>query len=175
SADIFYTQTAPEPADVLADVVGAKDVGEALAGYNPQHPAYQALKAKLAELRANKGDTGAARIPSGPVLKVGMSDERVPQLRERFGLSGDGNTYDKALAEAVKKFQRGHQIAASGTLTAATLDAFNGRSPDRAIDTIIANMERWRWLPRSLGKTYVMVNIPDFSLRVMRDGRQVWT
>ena len=35
-------------------------------------------------------------------------------------------------------------------------------------------MERWRWLPRDLGKTYVMVNIPDYSLKVVRDGRQVW-
>ena len=30
-------------------------------------------------------------------------------------------------------------------------------------------------MPRDLGKTYVMVNIPDFTLRVMHDGKQVWT
>jgi L,D-transpeptidase YcbB len=37
-----------------------------------------------------------------------------------------------------------------------------------------ANLERWRWLPRELGKTHVMVNIPDFSLRVVRDSALVW-
>jgi murein L,D-transpeptidase YcbB/YkuD len=174
SADIFYNQTAPEPADVLADMAGATDVGAALAAYNPQHPGYKALKAKLAEIRANKGDTGQERIPGGPVLKVGMHDARVPQLRERLGMSGDGETYDKALAAAVKTFQQQHKIAANGTLTTATLDALNGRTPDRAADIIIANMERWRWLPHQLGKTYVMVNIPDFSLRVMRNGHQEW-
>ncbi len=35
-------------------------------------------------------------------------------------------------------------------------------------------MERWRWVPRDLGKTYVMVNIPDYTLRVVRDEKLVW-
>jgi murein L,D-transpeptidase YcbB/YkuD len=35
-------------------------------------------------------------------------------------------------------------------------------------------MERWRWLPRDLGKTYVMVNIPDYTLRVVRNNNLVW-
>ena len=43
-----------------------------------------------------------------------------------------------------------------------------------ATDTIIANMERWRWLPRDLGKTHVVVNIPDFTLGVYNDGAPVW-
>ena len=45
----------------------------------------------------------------------------------------------------------------------------------RQIETIIANMERWRWYPRDLGKTHVVVNQPDFTLRVMHEGAQVWT
>jgi murein L,D-transpeptidase YcbB/YkuD len=175
SADIFYNQTAPEAADVLADMVDAKDVGEALAAYNPPHEGYRALKAKLAELRAQKGDAPKARIAGGPALKIGMSDARVPHLRDRLGVAGDGLTYDKTLAEGVKAFQRKNGISATGTLTSATIDALNGRSPDRAIDTVIANMERWRWLPRDLGETYVMVNIPDFSLRVASDGKTVWS
>jgi murein L,D-transpeptidase YcbB/YkuD len=36
-------------------------------------------------------------------------------------------------------------------------------------------MERWRWLPRELGITYVMVNIPDYTLAVMKDGKPVWS
>ena len=43
------------------------------------------------------------------------------------------------------------------------------------IDTIIANMERWRWYPRDLGNAYSLVNLPDFTLRVMHNGGQVWT
>ena len=50
----------------------------------------------------------------------------------------------------------------------------NGRQSDRRTDVIIANMERWRWMPHDLGKTYVIVNLPDFTLRVMRQGKQLW-
>jgi murein L,D-transpeptidase YcbB/YkuD len=45
----------------------------------------------------------------------------------------------------------------------------------RQIETIIANMERWRWYPRDLGNTHVLVNQPDFTLKVMHNGAQVWT
>jgi murein L,D-transpeptidase YcbB/YkuD len=50
----------------------------------------------------------------------------------------------------------------------------------RQVDTLIVNMERWRWLPRqlgaaSIGNAYVMLNIPDFTLKVMQNGAQVWT
>jgi len=43
------------------------------------------------------------------------------------------------------------------------------------IDTIVANMERWRWLPRELGSNYVMVNIPDYTLRVVDHGKTKWS
>ena len=44
------------------------------------------------------------------------------------------------------------------------------RNRKNTADTIIANMERWRWLPRDLGETHVVVNIPDFTLGVYKDG-----
>ena len=176
SADILYNQRPPEPADVLAAMVEANDVGAALAAYEPHAPGYLALKAKLAQIRAGKGDDAKPPIPNGPVLKIGAQDDRVPLLRERLGVLGDGGTtYDKALAAAVKKFQQGHDLKPTGTLTTATIEALNGRRPDHEADTIIANMERWRWMPHDLGKTYVIVNLPDYTLRVMHEGKQVWT
>ncbi len=176
SADIQYNETPPDPADVLAAVIGAKDVGSALDSYEPQTPGYLALKAKLADIRAGKAEKGKAPIANGPVLKVGMQDDRVPQLRDRLGVPGDsGTAYDKRLAEAVKKFQKSHQIAVTGTLTSATLDAINGRQPDHQVDIILANMERWRWMPHKFPETYVIVNLPDYRLRVMHDGQLVWT
>jgi murein L,D-transpeptidase YcbB/YkuD len=45
----------------------------------------------------------------------------------------------------------------------------------RQIETVIANMERWRWYPRDLGNAHVLVNQPDFTLKVMHSGTQVWT
>jgi L,D-transpeptidase YcbB len=175
SGDIYYEQKAPSPGEVLAKIAAASDVGETLASYEPQSPDYVALKAKLAELRAGKEEAGRAPIANGPVLKIGMKDERVAELRERLGIARDDNdTYDKTLAEAVKRFQQAHELKATGLLTPATVEALNGRQPDRPIDTIIANLERWRWMPHELGRTYVMVNLPDFTLRVVHDGKELW-
>jgi murein L,D-transpeptidase YcbB/YkuD len=176
SADIFYDTKAPDPAAVLASMVEAKDVGEALAAYEPHAPEYLALKAKLAEIRAGRGSTGKARIPNGPSLNIGMQDQRVPLLRLRLGIPGGaGAIYDRPLAEAVMRFQQEHALSVTGTLNAATVEALNGgRQSDAHTDIILANMERWRWIPHNLGKTYVIVNLPDYTLRVMRQGKQVW-
>ena len=175
SADVFYDTKAPDPAAVLASTVEAKDVGEALASYEPHAPEYLALRAKLAETRAGRGSTGKARIPSGPSLNIGMQDPRVPLLRLRLGIPGGaGAIYDRVLAEAVMRFQQEHALSVTGTLNAATVEALNGRQSDARTDIILANMERWRWMPHNLGKTYVIVNLPDYTLRVMRQGKQVW-
>jgi murein L,D-transpeptidase YcbB/YkuD len=47
-------------------------------------------------------------------------------------------------------------------------------NPAEEIDRVVANMERWRWLPRDLGHTYVMVNIPDYSLKVVHEHEEEW-
>jgi murein L,D-transpeptidase YcbB/YkuD len=47
-------------------------------------------------------------------------------------------------------------------------------SKSARIDTIIANMERWRWVPRNLGTAHVVVNIPDYTLRLLNNGKTVW-
>ncbi len=112
-ANIEYDTKAPEPASVLAAMADAKDVAAALDAYEPHAPGYLALKAKLAEIRAGKSDGLKPPIPNGPVLKIGDQDDRVPALREKLGVLGDGGTtYDKALAEAVKKFQKEHDVKA---------------------------------------------------------------
>jgi murein L,D-transpeptidase YcbB/YkuD len=194
SADIQYNLVRAEPAEVLAKLADAGNVGNELSAFNPQQPQYKALKAKLAEARGGKEVERKEPIPAGPVLKFGtvttgkgkdkktetvqMEDPRVPTLRQRLGVEGDATSqvYDKAVADAVSKFQKEHSIRADGQLTAATVDALNGPKRDRERDTdvIIANMERWRWMPRDLGKIHVMVNIPDYTLRLMRDEKVYW-
>jgi len=175
SGDIFYDQSAPDPGEVLTTMAQANDVSEALDAYEPHAEAYLALKAKLAEVRAGQRGSDKARIPNGPPLKIGMRDERVPLLRSRLEVaSGDGATYDKELADAVKKFQEAHALKPTGVLDMATVEALNGGQSDRRIDIIIANMERWRWMPHDLGNTYVIANLPDYTLRVIHQGKQVW-
>ncbi|MFY9840089.1 MAG: L,D-transpeptidase family protein, partial [Xanthobacteraceae bacterium] len=176
SPDIEFTTKAPEPDEVLRAIADSNDVAATLDSYEPHTPGYLALKAKLADIRAGKGDGGKAAIGSGPALKIGVQDDRVPALRERLGIVANGSAvYDKTLAEAVRKFQQQHDLASTGTLTPATVEALDGRQPDHVTDIILANMERWRWMPHQFADTYVIVNLPDFTLRVMHDDKLVWT
>ena len=75
-ADIEFKLVAPEPAQVLAKLADAGDVGAALDSYNPPQQEFKALKAKLAELRQGamapkaedekKPDLGACRRRQDP-------------------------------------------------------------------------------------------------------------
>ena len=185
SADIHYEQTAPQPLDILNKVANAKNAADALDSYQPPQAAYKALRKKLAEIRG-KSEAPVVQIPRGPVLELAvdkrtkqavlMSDERVPALRAKLGIDNvKGDTfYDKPLADAVAAFQKEKGLPATGKLTQQTVDAMNGKRQERTDQLIIANMERWRWIPRDLGKAHVVLNIPDFTLRVYNNGAQVW-
>lgn len=192
SADILYPDHPTDPSEVLTNVSTAKNASAALDDYNPPHKLYRDLKAKLAELRG-QGDGPVIQIADGPALKftpargkklpeVVMEDARVPQLRGKLGISenADDTRYDAKVAEAVRKFQEGAELKGTGVLDDKTVKALNSPKRDRQIDTVIVNMERWRWLPRqlgapSIGNAYVILNIPDYTLKVMQNGAQVWT
>jgi len=49
------------------------------------------------------------------------------------------------------------------------------QSSQSKIDSVIANMERWRWMPHDLGANHVLVNIPNYTLSVRHDGQEVWS
>jgi L,D-transpeptidase YcbB len=192
SGDIQYPEHPTDPTEVLTNVTTAKDASIALDSYNPPQKLYKALKAKLAELRG-EGDVAMIRIGDGPVLKYTragkkqpatevMQDPRVPQLRTKLGVTEnpDDNHYDAKVAEAVQRFQESVDIKATGVLDERTVNALNSPKRDKQVDTVLVNMERWRWLPRdlgapSLGDAYVILNVPDYTLKVMQRGAQVWT
>ena len=192
SADILYPEHPVDPNEVLAKVTTAADASAALDSYNPPQKLYKELKAKLAELRG-QGSGPVIEIADGPALKytpargkkqaeVVVEDSRVPQLRTKLGITENASDtrYDATVAEAVRKFQEGAEIKATGILDDRTVKALNTPKRDKQIDVVLVNMERWRWLPRdlgvpSLGDAYVILNIPDYTLKVMQRGQQVWT
>ncbi len=174
--EVDYGEHAPQPGDILRKIADARDENATLESFNPPHAGFRALKAKLAELRAPKAEVVNDRIPDGPAIKPGMKDSRVPMLRERLHVAGKAGdlVYDRKLFNAIKYVQQHADLRASGVIDNKTLSAINGPKPGQQLDAIAANMERWRWLPRDLGATYVMVNIPDFTLKVVHDNRVTW-
>ncbi len=194
--DIEFAQNAPDPASVLDNLAKASNAAAALEDYNPPHAQFKALRAKLADLRAGKSVTEtktedakpapAIQIASGPIMRPGMKDKRVADLRKRLDIPGDKNntTYDDAVVEAVKTFQTTADLDTDGNVGPMTLRALNGTKPEpksisRAssdpIDTVVVNMERWRWLSRDLGNPHVIVNVPDYRLTLWNDNKPYWT
>jgi L,D-transpeptidase YcbB len=193
SADIFYNQQAPDAGEVLKKMAGAADAGAALDSFQPQHSHYKALKKALAEARGGKlakeepkaeKKAPVVHIPEGKILRLGMRDERVIAVRKRLEISGDKNSsvYDDEVRDAVKSFQVDNDLHADGNLGPNTVRAMNGEqsasAPAKlgdAAETIINNMDRWRWMPHDLGNTHVIVNIPDYRLTLYKDGKPYWS
>jgi L,D-transpeptidase YcbB len=161
----------PSATEVLSELAAASDPGSALGAYNPPHEGYRRLRAKLVELRSHLDDTPLVRIPAGPALKLGMRDERVPLVRARLGLGpSEEPVFDRSTSLALADFQKKAGLPANGVLSPQTLAALGTPARARGEQDIIAQMERWRWLPPDLGAAHIMVNVPEFRVRVMRDG-----
>ena len=164
-------------ADALYAALNAADVDSALDGFNPPNPAFKRLKAKLAEWRAADHAAPPAPVALAKTIKPGMTDVGVPALRARFKLPDQIDptqvlVYDDALVQAVESFQTENNLAADGVVGPRTLSIINAASQNIESD-IIANMEMWRWMPRDLSRDYVLVNVPEFMVRVYRHGTQV--
>jgi len=191
-ADIQYDLTAPEPADVLTKLADGNDAAKVLDGFNPPQAEFKALKAKLAELRKgpvvsdakpeNKPAQPRVHVPDGKIIRPGVKDARVVALRKRLDIAGDKENplYDDTVRDAVKTFQTESDIDVDGNLGPNTVRALNGERKEThyasadPIDTIIVNMERWRWVPRNLGNPHVIVNVPDYSLTLYNNDKVYW-
>ncbi|MCX5517560.1 L,D-transpeptidase family protein [Kaistia defluvii] len=167
----------PDPIEVLTTVSTASDGAGAIAAYNPQHEGYLRLKQALATARSVETPTVHAPLPSGKSMKVGLSDPRVPLLRARFDLPAPSEApevYDETLAQAVKSFQADKGLKADGIAGNATVAFINGTGKSNTAE-IIANMERWRWMPRDLGAFHIIANIPEYNVRVVENGKVIHT
>jgi len=167
----------PDTREVLQRLSRSTNVAADLASFAPPHPEYQALKGALAKLRATSSEPEPVVVPGGEALKPGQSDERVPILRTRLAVAlsqdSDPSLYDDALVEAVKMAQAGADLRPDGIVGPRTLAVLNGISKVDRVGSVIANMERWRWMPRDLGAFHVVVNVPEFMVRVVENGSVV--
>ena len=129
--------------------------------------------------RTIRADGGWPTIPAGPSLKPGMKDARVPLLRQRLSITGDyigenltGTAYDAELREAVVAYQNRNGQEPDGVLGKASIASLN-ISVDQRIRQLEINQERWRRMPASLGKRFVLVNMAGFELDVIEGDRTV--
>ena len=81
----------------------------------------------------------------------------------------DPELFDERVQAAVQDFQRLCGLAPDGKVGEKTIAALNVSTEDR-LRQIYLNLERWRWLPQSLGERFVLVNLPAFDLRAVEAG-----
>jgi murein L,D-transpeptidase YcbB/YkuD len=188
SANLDPDLALPNPSEVIESIAIRSDPAAYLRSFQPDQPQFEALRQKLIELRGGKVDTASKPsviLPDGPVLKLGMVDEQVALLRKRLDVpadDADAASFDATVQDAVRKFQLAHGSMPDGMVGAGTRRLLNsgGQQPRQVgsaarIRSVLINMERWRWLPHDLGSYYVNVNIPEFMLRVMSDGKPSFT
>ena len=78
SGAVYFDQKAPDAAEVLGKLADSTDVRATLDAFNPQHPAYKALKAQLAAARSGKvlRDRQQPRSGEGRRLRPGKKPRR---------------------------------------------------------------------------------------------------
>ena len=166
---------------------------KSIGAMRPEDEEYAALQKELARYRDLVAKGGWQPVPAGKALKRGQTDSpaRLAALRARLQAEGidvasvppadapaagtDSTTsarrptatgsavFDGGLAAAVAQFQARHGIAVDSSLGTETLNALNVPAAYR-LGQIAANLERARWMPRTLGTRYIYVNVPAFHL-----------
>jgi murein L,D-transpeptidase YcbB/YkuD len=164
---------------VLERALAEHDVAAALAGLEPPHAGYAALRALLARYREIAGAGGWPAVPPGRPLRRGSEGGRVRRLRERLAAEGDldrslsgGEVFDGALLAAVRRFQARHGLDPTGVVGEHEFVELDVPVEAR-IRQITLNLERWRWLPATLGERHLLVNIPGFALEAREHDRAV--
>lgn len=150
----------------------ADQLDRGIARMRPEGTEYEVLRRGLQELRGIVARGGWNAVPAGKPLKVNDRDSaaRLNALRARLAAEGipvpadTGSVYTKPLSEAVAAFQARHAINVDGMLGEETVQSLNVTA-DYRLAQVAANLERHRWLPRSLGERYIFVNVPAFRLQ----------
>src|SRR5687768_11490148 len=153
----------------------------------PQDTDYQGLRQELDRYRKLVNAGGWPKVPVSGSIKPGerISPAVATALRARLtaqgfaipaagqdtaGAPAAGGVYDRSLAGAVAQFQARSGIVVDSVLGGETLESLN-RPAQYRLAQIAANMERYRWLPRSFGARYIFVNVPAFKLEAWDGGK----
>ncbi|QGP79896.1 L,D-transpeptidase family protein [Sphingobium sp. CAP-1] len=154
---------AVDPRPALAKAVSEDRLQVWASGLTPPWAGYDTLRKGLAKYEAIRDKGG------WPTLTAGSAPDVV---RARIALEDPAVTRDEPLVDLIQRAQRRYGLEPTGQLGARTLEALNVGVDDR-IAAIMANMERWRWMPRSLPVNRVQVNIAAAVLTVFEGDQPV--
>lgn len=146
----------------------------ALYQVKPNDLVYQQLKNSL-NLLAKFPDKTFSKLEISDKIVFSDTNAILPEIKNRLSYWGDmknqdslTSIYDEVTLKGVKKFQSRHGLAPDGVIGKGTISALNYSKKKRK-EQIIANMERWRWYPRTFENEYLLINIPDYTLSLVKN------
>ncbi|MGN6515593.1 MAG: L,D-transpeptidase family protein [Rhizomicrobium sp.] len=170
--DIEVPAVAFDPVSTLSAALASGALEQSLMSVRPAHREYENLKLELARYRAIQNEGGWPQITAMPKPDdaAGLTLLRRRLASEDQGLDAEMES-PATLSGAVKQYQFRNGLEATGTLGKETLAALNVPVGQR-IDQLVANMERWRWLP-AFPERYIEVNAADATLKVVDHGNVI--
>ena len=141
----------------------------------PQSSEYALLLKEKQRLEHTVTSGGWGAVVTVPMLKPGSKGAAVIALRNRLLSMGYlqptfSGTYDAELEKAVREFQTANGLFTTGIANAITIEQINRSAAERLMSVLVA-MERERWLNQELGYRHILVNLADFSARIIDGGK----
>ena len=165
-------------ATTILDAANAGELEQFFDRLAPRDPQYDALRKALRAYESLPRSNSRILVGEGPALSRGDVGPRVGRLRERLlGLDDSANgeneqiAFDEDLEQAVKAYQSSNGLASDGIVGPSTVRQLDMSDDDR-IALIKLNLDRWRNLPVDLGRDHILVNIPEYRLRYVREREQ---
>lgn len=166
--------------ELLSAAVDASDVAGMYESLEPAYEEYRQLKKALRDYRRIEAAGGWPEIAAGGVIHPGDTNSVVPEFRRRLtlteggagGMPNVGDVFDETLERSVRSFQARHGLEVDGIVGPRTFAALNV-PVGRRIRQLELNMERWRWMPERWESTFVEINIPAYSMRLVSGGQVV--
>lgn len=165
-----------DPIDALVDALRTETLAQHVASLPPPDRGYSRLLEALRRHRQIVAEGDWPLVSGTTEVRLDGSDARLPLLRARLRAEGDleameGVEAPEVLLAAIGRFQRRHGLDPDGRVGPRTLRELGVTARQRSAQ-IAANLERWRWLPRDRGDTYIVVNVAAATLALIRDGNQ---
>ncbi len=136
-----------------------------LDSFRPAVPMYASLRTeykRIAALAAN-GELKSLKLTVGSASAPDSAVARTITLELGAEAAAGGPDSLSGTARSIAAYQARYGLKVTGTADSATR-RYLARSPDSLLRTIAANLERLRWLPRTLGERYIFVNVPQMEL-----------
>jgi murein L,D-transpeptidase YcbB/YkuD len=139
---------------------------------------YKALKDQLQQYVDIHKKGGWPAIPAmEKPLKKGVSAHQIPVIKKYLAITGDmpGNdtsaVFDDTLVQGITHIQQRFGYKPTGTLSKDLVREMNVPVRNR-IEQLLINMGRMRWMPSQPNGTLIIVNIPEFTLHLLQDGKK---